>query len=117
MNTPFSLQAGRKIKIAGLGTMRTLKVVIAVALLLCLLPLPYGYYGLMRLGGMVCFGVLAFYSYQQKLEGWMVAYAALAILFQPFSKIVLGRGVWNVVDVAIAGLLLWTVWKKRNKRG
>ena len=97
--------------------MRTLKVVIAVALLLCLLPLPYGYYELVRWGGMVCFGVLAYHCYQQKLEGWMVAYAALAILFQPFSKIVLGRGMWNVVDVAIASLLLWTVWKERNKRG
>lgn len=38
--------------------MRTFKVIIAAALLLCLLPLPYGYYELVRLGGMVCFGVL-----------------------------------------------------------
>lgn len=97
--------------------MRIFKVVIAVALLLCLLPLPYGYYELVRLGGMVCFGVLAFYSYQQKREDWTVAYAALAVLFQPFCKIALGREMWNVVDVAIAGLLLWTVWKERNKRG
>lgn len=76
--------------------MRTFKVVIAVALLLCLLPLPYGYYELVRWGGMVCFGVLAYQSYQQKQEGWMVAYAALAILFQPFFKIALGRecGMW-----------------------
>ena len=80
-----------------LVTMRTFKVIIAAALLLCLLPLPYGYYELVRLGGMVCFGVLTFHSYQQKLEGWMVAYAALAILFQPFFKIALGRGMWNVV--------------------
>ena len=70
----------------------------------------------MRLDGMVCFGVLAFYSYQQKLEGWMVAYAALDILFQPFFKIALGRGMWNVVDVAVAGLLLWTVWKDKDKK-
>mgnify|MGYP005882768919 FL=1 len=94
--------------------MRIFKVVIAVALLLCLLPLPYCYYELVRLGGMVCFGVLAFNSYQQKQEGWMVAYVALAVLFQPFFKIALGRGMWNVVDVAVAGLLMWTVWKKRR---
>ena len=94
--------------------MRILKVVIAGALLLCLLSLPYGYYELVRWGGMVCFGVLAFYSYQQKEEGWMVAYAALAVLFQPFCKIALGRSVWNAIDVAVAGLLMWTVWKKRR---
>ena len=62
--------------------MRPLKIIIAVALLLCLLPLPYGYYELVRLGGMVCFAVLAYQSYQQKQEGWTVAYAALAVLFQ-----------------------------------
>ena len=96
--------------------MRTFNVIIAAALLLCLLPLPYGYYELVRLGGMACFCVLAFNSYQQKLGVWMVAYAALAILFQPFFKIALGRGMWNVVDVAVAGLLLWTVWKDKDKK-
>lgn len=95
--------------------MRPLKIIIAVALLLCLFPLPYGYYELVRLGGMVCFAVLAYRSYQQKQEGWTVAYAALALLFQPFFKIVLGRGVWNVVDVAVAGLLLWIVWQEKSK--
>ena len=92
-----------------------MKFIITAALLLCLLPLPYGYYALVRLGGMVCFAVLAYYSYQQKQEGWTVAYAALALLFQPFFKIVLGRGMWNVVDVAVAGLLLWTMWKEKSK--
>lgn len=95
--------------------MRPLKIIIAVALLLCLLPLPYSYYELVRLGGMVCFVVLAYRSYQQKQEGWTVAYAALALLFQPFFKIALGRVVWNVADVAVAGLLLWTVWQERSK--
>ena len=95
--------------------MRPLKIIIAVALLLCLLPLPFGYYELVRLGGMVCFVVLAYQSYLQKREGWTVAYAALAVLFQPFFKIALGRDVWNMVDVAVAGLLLWTVWKEKSK--
>ena len=66
------------------GTMRPLKIIIAVALLLCLFPLPYGYYELVRLGGMVCFAVLAYRSYQQKQEEWTVAYAALALLFPVF---------------------------------
>ncbi len=37
------------------------------------------------------------------------------LLFQPFFKIAFGRGMWNVVDVAVAGLLLWTVWKEKSK--
>lgn len=95
--------------------MRPLKIIIAVALLLCLLPLPYGYYELVRLGGMVCFAVLAYRSYQQKQEGWTVTYAALALLFQPFFKIALGRDVWNMVDAAVAALLLWTLWAEKSK--
>ena len=92
-----------------------MKFIITAALLLCLLPLPYGYYELVRLGGMVCFAVLAYRSYQQKQEEWTVAYAALAILFQPFFKIALGRDVWNVVDIVVAGLLLWTMWKEKSE--
>ena len=95
--------------------MNILKFIITAALLLCLFPLPYGYYELVRLGGMVCFAVLAYRSYQQKPEGWTVAYAAVALLFQPFFKIALGRGMWNMVDVAVAGLLFWTVWKEKSK--
>ena len=95
--------------------MRPLKIIIAVVLLLCLFPLPFGYYELVRLGGMVCFVVLAYQSYQQKQEGWTVAYAALALLFQPFFKIALGRDVWNVVDIVVAGLLLWTMWKEKSE--
>jgi hypothetical protein len=34
-------------------------------------------------------------------------YVVLAILFQPFEKIALGREVWNVLDVIVGvGLLL-----------
>ena len=37
----------------------------------------------------------------------MVIYAALALLFQPFFKIALGRDLWNVVDVVVGiGLLV-----------
>jgi len=95
--------------------MKVLKIVTSIALLLCLNPLPYGYYTLVRWGAMVVFGVLAYHSYQQKEEGWMVGYIALAILFQPFAKIALGRSMWMIVDVAVAGLLLWTLWKDKDK--
>jgi len=40
---------------------------------------------------------------------------ALALLFQPFYKIALGRAVWNVVDVVVAAGLLYLVVKSFNK--
>ena len=37
-------------------------------------------------------------------------FAALALLFQPFFKVALGRVVWNIVDVIVAiGLLILIV--------
>ena len=48
----------------------------------------------------------------------MVTFIALALLFQPFAKVALGREVWNLVDVVVAAFLAWTWWqeKKTNKK-
>ncbi len=39
---------------------------------------------------------------------------SLALLFQPFFKIVLGRAIWNVVDVIVA-IALVLLWYKKKK--
>lgn len=41
-------------------------------------------------------------------------FASLALLFQPFIKIALGRTIWNVVDVIVA-ILLMLLWMKERK--
>ncbi len=86
---------------------KLIKIILAVALLLCLLHLPYGYYELVRFLGMVGFGYLAFEAHRAKRDNEVIIYAGLSILFQPFLKIALGREVWNMVDVIVGiGLLL-----------
>jgi hypothetical protein len=40
---------------------------------------------------------------------------ALALLFQPFAKIALGRTVWNVVDFIVAVGLIISLLYKKNK--
>ena len=47
--------------------------------------------------------------------GLAFTFGALALLFQPFFKIALGRTVWNVVDVVVAIGLLFLVVKSFNK--
>ena len=42
----------------------------------------------------------------------MIIYAALALLFQPFVKIALGRELWNVVDVVLGVLLIISIFLK-----
>jgi hypothetical protein len=43
-----------------------------------------------------------------------VVAGALALLFQPFFKIVLGREVWQMVDVVVAFALLYYWYKTRK---
>jgi hypothetical protein len=95
--------------------MKYIKILIAVFLLLCLAPMPYGYYTLVRFVAMIVFGVMAYKYYQVKKEGLAITFGALALLFQPFIKIALGRTIWNIVDV-IAAVLLIILFFTANKK-
>jgi len=83
-------------------------------LLLCLAPMPYGYYLLVRYVAMIVFAVLAHLYYKERQMAWSGIFMALAVLFQPFIKFALGRTMWNVVDVIIAVLLIVLWIKERN---
>jgi len=65
--------------------------------------MSYGYYQAIRFIGMVGFVLLAFIGYQQNkaVNVNVIIYVALALLFQPFFKIALGRAIWNIVDVIV----------------
>lgn len=86
-------------------------IVLSVLLLLCLAPMPYGYYQLVRFIAAVVFIVLAWHNYNTKEVYLTVVFGALALLFQPFIKIALGRTMWNIVDVIVAGMLI-IMWIK-----
>ena len=95
--------------------MRHVSVIIVFFLLLCLAPMPYGYYQLVRFISMIVFIIMAYQFYNEKREGWAICFGALALLFQPFIKIALGRTIWNIVDV-IVSLLLIVLWYQERKR-
>ncbi len=84
----------------------TIKILLAILLFLCLADMPYGFYQFVRFAGLVGFAVLAYQAHEQGRQTEMIIYGGLALLFQPFFKIALGREMWNVVDVLIGlGLL------------
>lgn len=84
-----------------------IKIILAVLFFLCLLDMPYGFYQFVRFAGLVGFAILAYQANQQGRQTEMLIYGALALLFQPFFKIALGREMWNVVDVVVGiGLIL-----------
>ncbi len=92
-----------------------LKTVLAILLLLCLIDMSYGYYQLVRFVSLVGFGILAHQSYRQEKKVEMIIYSVLALLFQPFLKISLGRELWNIVDVIVGvGLIVSIFAGKKN---
>ena len=89
---------------------------LAAILLLCLAPMPYGYYMLVRCLSMIGFGMIAYKYFHEKKIKLAWTFVALALLFQPFAKIALGRLIWNIVDVVVAvGLVILYVWEFKRK--
>jgi uncharacterized membrane protein YhfC len=64
---------------------------------------------------MIGLTLLAYYSYEQKRKVEVIIYIGLALLFQPFFKVALGRTIWNVVDVVIAIGLIASIFYKPKK--
>lgn len=95
----------------------TIKIVLAILLFLCLADMPYGFYQFVRFAAMIGFGILAFQSAESENKSFLIIYGALAILFQPFFKIALGRDLWNIVDVIVGvGLIISLFIEKQQKK-
>lgn len=88
-------------------------LILAALLLICLAPMPYGYYMLVRFGAMAVFAYFAYSYFTLKEEGLGFMFLSLSLLFQPFLKIALGRTLWNVVDVIVAIVLIILWYRKR----
>lgn len=86
---------------------KIIKILLALLLFICLADMPYGYYQLVRFVGLIGFSILAYKAYEHNKKIEMIIFVGLALLFQPFFKISLGREIWNIVDVIVGvGLLL-----------
>ena len=95
--------------------MKYLPLYLAVVLLLCLAPMPYGYFTLVRVLATVVFGIYAYRCFAAKKEGLTLIFATLALLFQPFAKVGFNRVTWNIIDVIVAiGLIVLFFWERKN---
>lgn len=98
--------------------MKQVYLILAVLMLMCLAPMPYGYFQLVRFVAMVAFGVIAYQYYLRQKTIATVIFVLLALLFQPIYKIALGRIIWNIIDVTVAALLvgLFVLEKRLEKK-
>lgn len=94
-----------------------LKLLLAIILLLCLAPMPYGYYQLVRVVAMIAFAIMAYRYYEKEKVSLAIIFCGLCLLFQPFFKIALGRTIWNIVDVIVAIVLIYLALSEISKKG
>lgn len=77
------------------------------ALTLALLPLPYAYYMLLRVGMCGVFAYLAYSAWASNKEGLAWVLGITAAVYNPFAPLHLGREVWTIVNLATIGLLFY----------
>ena len=99
-----------------LNLSNAIKIVLAILFFLCLADMPYGFYQFVRFAGLIGFAILAYQANQQGRQTEMIIYGGLALIFQPFFKVALGRQMWNIVDVIVGlGLIISIFLKPKSQ--
>ncbi len=83
-----------------------IKIFLAIASMICLFDMSYGYYELYRYVALGIFIFLALKS--QNDSGWFLTWLISAMLIQPFMKISFGKEIWNLVNISWTLLLLFS---------
>lgn len=94
----------------------SIKVILSILFFLSLADMPYGYYQFVRFAGLLGFALLAYNAHEQGRQTEMIIYGGLALLFQPFFKIALGRQMWNIVDVVVGIGFIISIFMKPKGR-
>ena len=94
-------------------TLLSIKIILIILFLGCLLNWEYGYYQLVRFLGMIGFGILAYKNFE-KDKTWFLIWLTSAILINPIFKIALGRTIWNIIDVIWVIMLIISIFKAKR---
>ncbi len=107
--SPAALMSPTGSRLVSLRHHPSLWVGTVALLVVALLPWSYGYYAFLRL---VVFAVSVWIGYEQwkhddAVSGWVVAFGAVALLYNPLLPVHLTREIWTVLNLATAMLFLW----------
>jgi hypothetical protein len=80
--------------------------IISVLLFIGAVPVPYGYYMLLRIVACGFFIWAAVITYEKKMQYLPWSFGLLALLFNPIIKIHLPKELWAVIDIASAVFIL-----------
>lgn len=93
-------------------------IFIPVALLvIAVLPLPYGYYTLLRVIITFACAWLVFIEWDsaKSMTGWAWIFACMAALFNPIFEVHLTRGIWFFLDLGAAAVFV--AYSRRSRAG
>jgi hypothetical protein len=81
--------------------MKYLFALSAVLLFAALLPLPIGYYTILRLSITVAALLSIYHDRDTGINAWNVVFGMIAIVFNPIAPVYFNdRDIWSVIDVA-----------------
>lgn len=70
-------------------------------LLIAIAPMPYGYYHILKF--VVCFSAIKeamkYYQIQNNWSNRVLAFTAIALLYNPIVKIPLGKTLWTIINI------------------
>jgi hypothetical protein len=91
--------------------------IVGALLLIAILPLPYGYYTLLRLAVFLSGLFLAYFLYEKKQPNWSIVFVVIALLFNPIIPVYLSRELWLPIDLVSAGTYFYSgyTFKPRNR--
>lgn len=93
---------------------KLIKIVLSALFFLCMAHMPYGFYQLVRFVALIGFSILAYHANEQGKQTQMIIYGGLALLFQPFFKVALGKEIWNMIDVIVGLGLLTSIFANQK---
>ncbi len=94
-----------------------LHYVVGAALLLAVLPMPYGYYQLLRIGACLAFAALAYDAHSKGRPAYYWLWlCGLALLYNPILRIHFERETWAILNIlAAAALAADLVYRRRTQ--
>jgi hypothetical protein len=84
-----------------------------ILLCIALLPLPYGYYILLKL--IICFSCIReiIVGNKDNVDELLIL-SAIIVLYNPLIKMPLGKPIWSVVNLLTASYFIYYLYKKRK---
>ena len=94
-------------------TIPTLKIFLAILLVICVLPLEYQYYQFLRF---TAFCLFLYFAYAEKRYKLLVPFWIIsALLINPFYKIWFLKPTWNIIDIIWSIILILSLFNFKKK--